>query len=167
VNNNCAQSVIYRGFRALLALLIIANLSACVSTNKSVFEPNDWPSLVCNNAAQYEHQTIGDGQCVSLIKLCANAPQTQFWTPGARVLNTDLPEGTVIATFDNDRYPNKSGYHAAIYIQQDQQGLWVWDQWIGKPVHKRLIRIRNDDAAPGNTAQAYRVVETNKRIDPK
>ena len=74
-------------------------------------------------------------------------------------MGQDLPAGTIIATFENNRYPSRHGHHAAIYIKQDSQGIWVWDQWIGKPVHKRLIRIRHDGADPGNTAQQYRVVE--------
>jgi len=60
--------------------------------------------------------------------------------------------------FKNGHYPNNAGHHAAIYIKQTNKGIWVWDQWLGTPVHKRLIRIRNDNASPGNTAQEYKVV---------
>ena len=52
-----------------------------------------------------------------------------------------------------------TGYHAAIYIRHDQNGIWVWDQWVGKPVHQRLIRIRYDQATASNSAQAYRIVK--------
>jgi hypothetical protein len=64
----------------------------------------------------------------------------------------------VIATFRGDRYPSVTGYHAAIYIKQDEQGIWVWDQWQGKAVHKRLIPWHNPGATAANTGTAYRVV---------
>ncbi len=70
-----------------------------------------------------------------------------------------LAPGTIIATFRNGRYPNQTGWHAAIYIKHDKNGIWVWDQWLGTPVHKRLIRTRYDGATAANTAQAYRIVE--------
>ncbi len=123
------------------------------------------PELVCHNAEKFAGRKIGDGHCVSLIKHCTSAPLTETWRPAEKVLGTDLPPGTIIATFKGQRYPSKHGYHAAIYIEQDASGIWVWDQWRGKPVHKRLIRVRRDGADPGNTAQAYRVVRlaTNSR----
>lgn len=69
-----------------------------------------------------------------------------------------LTSGTIIATFKNGRYPSVSGYHAAIYIEHNESGIWVWDQWRGKAVHKRFIRIRLDGASANNSAQDYRVV---------
>ena len=116
------------------------------------------PSLVCENAARYSGQQVGDGHCVSLIRQCTQAPFTSEWRPGKKVLGTQLPAGTIIATFSGQRYPSTHGHHAAIYIEQDSSGIWVWDQWRGKSVHRRLIKIRRDGADPGNTAQAYRVV---------
>jgi len=74
------------------------------------------------------------------------------------VLGNTLEPGSIIATFEGGRYPNRRGHHAAIYIEQDENGIWVWDQWVGKAVHKRLIRWRDDSAPASNTAQAYRVV---------
>jgi hypothetical protein len=38
-------------------------------------------------------------------------------------------------------YTNESGNHAAIYLYHDDRGIWVYDQWQGPPVHKRLIRF--------------------------
>ena len=115
-------------------------------------------TLRCKNAADYEHEVVGEGHCVSFIKHCSDSPDTSQWRPGDKVLSSNPPAGTVIATFLSGRYPNKSGYHAAIFIRQDDSGIWVWDQWLGKAVHRRLIRVRHDDAAAGNTAQDYRVV---------
>lgn len=162
MNKNSPQSVVFSRFRVISILLIIVNITACVSNEKSISDPFDAIALVCKTAAHYQHQVIGNGQCVSFIKQCSGAPQTKFWSPGAPVLTTSPHPGTVIATFENGRYPNKNAYHAAIYIKQDQQGIWVWDQWVGKPVHKRLIRVRYDNADPSNTAQAYRVVMIDK-----
>ena len=70
-----------------------------------------------------------------------------------------IAAGTIIATFKNGKYPSVSGYHAAIYISHNEQGIWVWDQWVGKAVHKRLIRFRHDNAPASNTAQAYSIVK--------
>jgi len=161
----------------LIITLITTSLSACVSNNSTrhTHKPSQatYPnttqqtpyfqsSYICAQANQYIGQVIGDGQCVSLIKKCSPAPQTSLWLPGKKVLslaqNTIKP-GSIIATFKNGKYPNKAGYHAAIYIKHDENGIWVWDQWIGKPVHKRLIRTRYDKAAASNTAQAYYLVQ--------
>lgn len=147
--------------KSLLILVVTNTLTACISSHKEVSKPltsNTKPLLVCSSAGRYANSIIGDGHCVSLIKHCTNAPHTSAWRPGPPVLQSQIPAGTVIATFDKGRYPNKSGYHAAIYIKHDQNGIWVWDQWQGKAVHKRLIRVRHDQAKPGNTAQSYRVV---------
>ena len=119
-------------------------------------------NYICQQPEHYSGQVIGDGHCVSFIKFCANAPQTRLWSPGKKVLSLpqgSIKPGSIIATFKNGIYPSVSGYHAAIYIDHDERGIWVWDQWLGKPVHKRLIRTRYDNATASNTAQAYRLVE--------
>ena len=117
-------------------------------------------SFICKNAAEYQSSSVGNGHCVALIQSCSNTPRTALWRPGRKVVNSTLQTGTVIATFDNGRYPNTHGHHAAIFINQDERGIWVWDQWLGKSVHRRLIRYRNrtSSTAPANTAQDYRVV---------
>ena len=116
-------------------------------------------SFICHNPESFQGHVVGDGHCVSFIKLCSNAPNTINWRPGAQVLSLEkLEYGSIIATFKDGIYPNQTGYHAAIYISHDDKGIWVWDQWIGTPVHKRLIRFRNDKAPASNTAQDYSVV---------
>jgi len=157
--------------RCIGTIYLLLSLSACVvikqplpgkpsdsipSSTQQAYSDN---TLICQRANNYAGKQVGDGQCVSLIKLCSDAPDTNHWRPGKKVLGQSLAPGTVIATFKNNRYPNQPGYHAAIYIRQDQYGIWVWDQWVGKAVHKRLIRIRKDKASASNTAQAYRVVK--------
>ncbi len=126
---------------------------------------NQRSSLLCVNAERYAGTVVGNGHCVSLIKKCSNAPDTNQWRPGEKVLplpTSSLKTGTVIATFLNGHYPNKTGWHAAIYISHNDNGIWVWDQWKGKHVHKRFIRTRKDRASAGNSAQHYRVVTIKK-----
>ena len=44
--------------------------------------------------------------------------------------NKDLSPGTAIATFENGRYPNRPhGNHAAFYLGQVANGIYVVDQW--------------------------------------
>jgi hypothetical protein len=119
--------------------------------------------FICENASQWQGLVVGNGHCVSLIKKCSGAPNTDQWRPGPTVQGRDLGPGTIIATFSQQRYPNKSGFHAAIYSHQDAQGIWVWDQWRGKPVHQRLIRWQPRDTRPANTGSAYRVVMATVR----
>ncbi len=157
--------------RALLSLGVLTTIliAACSSASKQpgaieiptkVSKANRLRSLNCTNAAHYAGQVVGDGHCVSLIKRCSGAPDTRFWHAGSNVMQAAAPlaPGSIIATFRNGKYPNITGWHAAIYISHGPEGIWVWDQWVGKAVHKRLIRYRNDGADPGNTAQEYRQV---------
>jgi len=39
------------------------------------------------------------------------------------------------------------------YLYQDDHGIWVYDQWRGQPVHKRLIRFEGG-AVPNGVARA-------------
>ena len=163
--------------KILITVFTTVALSACIS-NTSTQQKNKAPQpsysknqqqntpdaakYICHQPSKDLGQVVGDGQCVSFIKQCSSAPRTHLWTPGKKVLS--LPEGaikpgSIIATFKNNKYPNVTGYHAAIYIEHNENGIWVWDQWIGKPVHKRFIRTRHDNATASNTAQAYRLVQ--------
>jgi hypothetical protein len=86
---------------------------------------------------------LGDGNCVALVQALTNVGHTSTWRPGERVMDaiTIIP-GTVIATFENGRYPNRpTGNHAALYLYsgpRDQktgqpQYIVVMDQWTRKP----------------------------------
>jgi hypothetical protein len=148
-----------RHLRSATNIAFLCLLAACANHPSTQTTER---AYVCQNPARFANTVVGDGQCVSLIKSCSSAPNTSNWRPGAKILDypsNSLTKGTIIATFKNGRYPNKNGYHAAIYMRHDASGIWVWDQWLGKPVHQRLIRIRHDRAEPANTAQAYRVVQ--------
>ncbi len=124
-----------------------------VSRSRSSFN-----GYICEDAPTYIGKSIGDGECVDLIKLCSNAPLTRYWKPGDYAFGQDLPAGTAIATFRKGKYPNKSGYHAAIYSHQDENGIYAWDQWQGQAVHLRYIRARQKNRDAGNDASRYRVI---------
>lgn len=158
-----------------LLILWVVFLSACSSSKHTptpAFEtsrsqqqlqavldrPRNSKGYICPNASNYRGNKVGTGHCVSLIQTCSAAPHTSQWRQGPRVKGLSLQPGTVIATFRNGKYPNVTGWHAAIYISQDSQGIWVWDQWVGKPVHKRLIRFKNGRGTANNDGDAYSVV---------
>jgi hypothetical protein len=110
-------------------------------------------------------EVVGEGHCVHFVQAAARAPRTAEWRPGAKVRgNLDIAPGTAIATFEADgTYTSRSGNHAAIYVGQDEAGLWVYDQWRGQPVHHRLIRFTGGKGAgvgnKSNDGNLYVVIE--------
>jgi hypothetical protein len=97
----------------------------------------------------FEGRVIGAGYCVDFVKVAAGVPRTDTWQKGAEVHgNPHIARGTAIATFESDgRYTSESGNHAAIYLYQDDRGIWVYDQWQGQPVHQRLILFEGGNGA--------------------
>lgn len=115
---------------------------------------------ICTLPSQYAGSYLGDGECVDLVKICSNAPNTRYWKEGSQIFgNNSVPSGTAIATFKKGKYPNKKGYHAAIYSHQNQQGIFVWDQWKGQPIHLRFIRAHQAHKEPGNNASRYHIIQ--------
>lgn len=115
------------------------------------------------NAGAYVTQVVGDGHCVKYVQEAAGAPHTSQWKRGERVKGSKIPPGTAIATFSADgKYENKTdgSSHAAIYVSQDQHGIWVLDQWQGRPVNRRLIRFKDNDGKKVNDGDQFYVVET-------
>jgi hypothetical protein len=108
---------------------------------------------------------VGNGHCVPFVQMVAGLPRTAEWSPGPWVKgNRQIPPGTPIATFEPDgTYRSRTGSHAAIYVGQDSKGLWVYDQWQGQPVHKRLIRFAGGlgkaNGSKSNDGTKYRVIE--------
>jgi hypothetical protein len=87
-------------------------------------------------------QEVGTGQCVALAQATSDVGYTSSWSPGAQVQgDTDIAAGTVIATFGDDgTYTNTYGQsHTAIYLGQDDSGLFVEDQWLGQAAQTRHI----------------------------
>lgn len=96
---------------------------------------------------KYSGKVVGTGQCVAFVEEAAATPRTNAWKRGALARgNPAIATGTAIATFDPDgAYGNHTDErsHAAIYISQNAQGLVVYDQWLGQPVHQRTIFFRD------------------------
>lgn len=71
--------------------------------------------------------------------------------------------GTAIATFDaRGRYANSTSgdSHAAILLAcHDDGSLTVVDQWVGQPVHQRVIRNRHGRGDACNDASRYYCIE--------
>jgi hypothetical protein len=112
----------------------------------------------------YLGKAIGSGQCVAFVEAVAKAPLTAQWTRGRIVAgDTTIPEGTAIAAFDLDgTYGNHTDgrSHGAIYVSQVAgQGLDVYDQWLGQPVHQRTIHFRNGAGLAVNDGNQFYVVE--------
>lgn len=105
----------------------------------------------------------GDHQCVTLVQMVSSAPNTAHWKRGKRVMETkpgEILRGTVIATFDVEgKYP-LTARHAAIYINHDDSGILVLDQWVkqGKAKQRR-IRLKNLPERDVNDAKYYLNVE--------
>jgi hypothetical protein len=123
-----------------IAVLVLG--SACASPEPAAVQRATGPYVAARPAA-FEGHVVGAGHCVDFVKASAGAPRTAAWQPGAEVhRNPHIAPGTAIATFEADgSYTSESGNHAAIYLYQDDRGIWVYDQWQGQPVHKRLIRF--------------------------
>jgi len=126
--------------------------------NNKANPSNSRAIYVCEDISRFVDKKVGNGECVDLLKACASTPNTYEWQPGEKVWGNSIPTGTAIATFKRSKYPNKSGYHAAIYVSQDEKGIYVWDQWRGKNVHLRLIRFDQSKKKPGNDATRYSVI---------
>jgi len=117
-------------------------------------------SYIANNPESNLGKVVGNGQCVTYVKHVSGAPASSLWEQGQAVRGAMLPMGTVIATFQDGRYQNAMDgrSHAAIYLSQDETGIWVYDQWFNQPVHKRLIRFRGGQGTANNDGDAYSVV---------
>jgi hypothetical protein len=124
------------------SIVILAALAACASQPPPVAADGQGPYVAARPTALVG-RVVGAGHCVDFVKAVAGAPPTSAWRKGPHVRgNPHIPPGTAIATFEADgTYTNASGNHAAIYLYQDARGIWVYDQWQGRPVHKRLIRF--------------------------
>jgi hypothetical protein len=149
--------------RAGSAVLLLVG-SACASSEPSP-APRAKGPYVAASPETFEGRVVGAGQCVDFVKAVAGAPHTVAWRVGAEVRgNPRVAPGTAIATFERDgSYASRSGNHAAIYLAQDERGIWVYDQWQGQPVHKRLIRFEGGSGskwgAKSNDATRFAVIE--------
>jgi hypothetical protein len=146
------------------SIVVLAVVSACASPTPDAGPHPNGPYIAARPEA-LEGRVVGAGHCVDFVKVAAGAPMTVAWQKGAPVRgNPKLPQGTAIATFEADgSYTSESGNHAAIYLYQDDRGIWVYDQWQGQPVHKRLIRFEGGSGAKqgskSNDGRRFAVIE--------
>ena len=155
-------------WRAALARLgsmaALALVSACASPTPDAGPPADGPYIAARPGG-FEGRVVGAGHCVDFVKAAAGAPMTGAWREGAPVRgNPHIAPGTAIATFEDDgSFTSESGNHAAIYLYQNNRGIWVYDQWQGQPVHKRLIRFEGGSGAKrgskSNDGRRFAVIE--------
>jgi hypothetical protein len=126
------------------ALVLGLGLAGCATADGDLASPSlaAGPYLAARPEA-FEGRAVGAGHCVDFVKAAAGVPRTAAWRRGAVVRgNPGLARGTAIATFEADgTYTSRTGNHAAIYLGQDETGIWVYDQWQGQRVHRRLIRF--------------------------
>jgi hypothetical protein len=146
------------------SIIILAFGSACASPTPDAVPRTDGPYIAARPEA-FEGRVIGAGYCVDFVQTAAGVPRTALWQEGSEVRgNPHIARGTAIATFESDgRYTSESGNHAAIYLSQDDHGIWVYDQWRGQPVHKRLIRFEGGSGAKwgskSNDGRRFAVIE--------
>jgi hypothetical protein len=146
------------------SIVVLALGSACASQTPHVVAASGGPYIAARPEA-FEGTVIGAGYCVDFVKAAAGVPLTTAWKEGAPVRgNPHIAPGTAIATFESDgSYTSESGNHAAIYLYQDDHGIWVYDQWRGQPVQKRLIRFEGGSGAKrgskSNDGRRFAVIE--------
>jgi hypothetical protein len=119
-------------------------------------------SYIADGPDAYEGQQVHNGQCVRYVQECAGVPHTSHWQQGEKVRGSTIEEGTAIATFDeNGTYGNHTDgrSHAAIFIEETDEGLLVWDQWTGHPVQQRTIRFRGGRGKKVNDGDQFCVIE--------
>jgi hypothetical protein len=115
---------------------------------------------------------VGNGYCVPLVQEATGAPPTSLWRKGPKVkTNRKVPEGTAIATFDeNGLYPDKpTGNHAAIFLSVKVDGIDVVDQWKMKSSarpSRRTLRFRNGNGSASNDGDRFWVIVTPKIHSP-
>jgi hypothetical protein len=146
------------------SIVVLAVASACASHTPDPGPQADGPYIAARPEV-FEGRVIGAGYCVDFVKAAAGVPRTAAWREGAEVRdNPQIAPGTAIATFESHgSYTSEAGNHAAIYLSQDDRGIWVYDQWRGQPVQKRLIRFEGGSGAKSgiksNDGRRFAVIE--------
>lgn len=107
------------------------------------------------------------GSCAGIVQWYTKAGLAKFWREGIAVRGNSVKivKGTAVATFVDGKYPNKPyDNHAALYISQNAEGVYVMDQWKSKPrIGKRLMRFKGKKVDgtfvdPSNNGDALSVI---------
>jgi hypothetical protein len=101
--------------------------------------------------------------CVGHVRRVTGLPHTSAWRRGVKVRDSGLASGVAIATFsDAGVYENDTSgrSHAAIFIEQTDEGIRVLDAWVGREAGERIIRFRGGAGKPVDDGDAYSVIET-------
>jgi hypothetical protein len=109
-----------------------------------------------------EEQSVGESrECVALVKHFTNVGHISLWRKGDPVMGPfPIAPGTAIATFDNrNRFPATTGWHSALYVSEDADGITVVDQYPHplKPIGGRYIRANSHQGRP-NDAFMFSVI---------
>jgi hypothetical protein len=107
-------------------------------------------------------KVVANGHCVRFIQEHASVPHTSQWRQGVKVRGNDVESGTCIATFSaRGQYENRTdgSSHAAVFIEESDEGLEVIDQWRGQPVHRRTIHFRGNSGKAVNNGDRFHVIE--------
>lgn len=118
--------------------------------------------FIVANPETHAGLVVGNGHCVRFLQLAGGLPHTSTWRRGALVRESGAAPGTAIATFDPDgRYGNHvdGRSHTAVLVAIEEAGLSVWDQWVGQPVHQRLLRYRAGHGRAANDGNRFYVIE--------
>jgi hypothetical protein len=111
---------------------------------------------------------VSSGSCASLVQHYTRVGRTSNWKEGDVVKgNTAIKKGTAIATFVDGVYQNlEHGNHAALYVSQDDNGIWVVEQWtsLARPQKRKLtFKGKKADGSgwedPSNNGDAFSIIE--------
>lgn len=154
-------------------------LPAPVSSDFLEPVPGSRPGPVAHQWKKYDGRKkyVRNGHCVMLVlDAVPTLGNTVNWARGEHVYgNHSLEPGTPIATFEpSGRYGNfrRGRSHAALYLRQDNAGIYVIDQWRptkksrGQKPRQRFISWQvASKSSPANQALSYYVINRVDRVE--
>lgn len=108
-------------------------------------------------------EVIDTGHCMRHVQVVAGVTHSSTLRAGERVRDMHmLPRGVAIGTFAaNGTYANAvdGSSHVALLVSRLSDGLLVVDQWVGQPVHERVLRYRGGEGDACNDGDRFHVIE--------
>jgi hypothetical protein len=98
--------------------------------------------FIATGYESYINETVGDGDCLALLKATSDVSYPSTWKPAMTVRGvTHLPIGTIIAVFDNDGnyIETDAQCTAGIYLGQDAGGLRFLVQYFGHTMVRYMM----------------------------